>query len=98
MIPKDANIQCHKWIFTRTESGKSWRSKPDTVEVSRMTREQYEKCTSSDTVKFFRRVGGSERVTHGYTPYGYLPIQISSISPDKTIKHVRCFTFDGEAV
>lgn len=46
-----------------------------------------------DAVPFFRRCCGIERVEMAYTPHGYLPVQISSTSPDRETKIVRKFTF-----
>ena len=44
-----------------------------------------------DAIPFFRNLGGSERVTMGYTLAGYIPVQLSSISPDGKEKIVRKF-------
>lgn len=46
-----------------------------------------------DAVPFFRRLGGSERVTMSYTYQGYLPVEVSSISPDRKEKIVRRVSF-----
>ena len=45
-----------------------------------------------DATPFFRNLGGHERITCSYTPYGYMPTKVSSISPDRTQKVVRTFT------
>ena len=37
------------------------------------------------------RVGRFEKVTKGYTIAGYIPVELSSTSPDKKIKIVRTF-------
>lgn len=45
-----------------------------------------------DAMPFFRRLGGYERVTKGYTCIGYvLPVQLNSISPDGKEKIIRRF-------
>ena len=44
-----------------------------------------------DAIPFFKALGGSERVSCGYCVRGYVPLEISSISPDKTMKTVREF-------
>ena len=44
-----------------------------------------------DAIPFFKGLGGSERVSCGYCVRGYVPLEISSISPDKTMKTVREF-------
>lgn len=43
------------------------------------------------SIPVFRGLGGSERVTMGYTCAGYIPVQVSSISPDRKEKIVRRF-------
>lgn len=78
--------------YSRTESGKSWRKKPDTVSAKNITREQYNNVV--DATPFFRRLGGVETVTKAYTCIGYVPIQISSINPSKTVKIIRRFEFE----
>ena len=80
--------------YSRTESGKSWKSQPDTTETKEISRKFYDNMTSEDTVKFFRRLGGSETVNRAYFSIGYLPQEISSIDPTRTIKKVRTFDID----
>jgi hypothetical protein len=77
--------------YSRTASGKSWKSKPDAVEEKEITREHFDNFTDEKTIKFFRRLGGAETVTRCYTSGGNIPYEISSISPDRTIKKVRTF-------
>lgn len=48
-------------------------------------------CNCVDAVPFFRGLGGSERVECSYTPLAYLPVRISSVSPDKQTRIVREF-------
>ena len=43
------------------------------------------------SIPFFRDLGGSERVTKGYTIAGYIPVELSSISPSRETKIVRSF-------
>ena len=80
--------------FSRTDSGKGWKSKPDEIETKEIDNTQYENMVSEDTVKFFRRIGGSEIVTRSYTYYGYLPVEVISCNPGRTIRKVRVFAFD----
>lgn len=47
-----------------------------------------------DAIPFFRNIGGFERVSMGYTYAGYVPVQLDSISPDRTEKHTRIFIFE----
>ena len=39
-----------------------------------------------------RSLGGFERVINGYNCEGYVPVELISISPDRTTKIVRSFT------
>ena len=47
-----------------------------------------------NSCKFFRNLGGYERLTSGYTYSGYIPVQLNSISPDKQEKIIRSFEFN----
>ena len=78
----------------RTASGKSWKSKPDTVEHSTVSWEQYLNMTSPETCRFFRRLGGSEFLRRSYTAYGYIPVELISCSPLRDTKTVRVFDFN----
>lgn len=75
--------------FSRTASGKGWKSKPDTVKQEIIPAEYYYNYCNS--IPFFKRLGGSETVDFGYTCAGYVPTEIRSISPDYTRKIVRRF-------
>ena len=44
-----------------------------------------------DAVPFFRGISARETVTMGYTKAGYIPVEIRTISPDRTQKIVRKF-------
>lgn len=46
-----------------------------------------------DAVPFFRNLGGKETVRMSYTTAGYIPVFISSISPNATMKTTREFVF-----
>jgi hypothetical protein len=46
-----------------------------------------------DSVKFFRRLGGSESITNSYTCSGYVGTKLVSTSPDKQTKVIREFKF-----
>lgn len=80
--------------YDRTDSGRSWRSKPHTVKENEITLEQLDKITNDDTLRWFRRLGGSESVQRTYTKYGYLPYRCTSCSPSRDIKKVREFIFN----
>ena len=50
-----------------------------------------------NSCKFFRNLGGFERLTKSYTYAGYIPVELNSISPDKKEKVLRTFTFNKNA-
>jgi hypothetical protein len=54
--------------------------------------------TSPDTLKFFRRCGGTETTQESYTSKGYLVTKLTSIKPAKEFKIVRTFDFDSKGV
>ena len=75
--------------YERTSSGKSWKKNPVETNEEIITPKKFELIISS--IPFFRNLGGSERVTKGYTIAGYIPVELSSISPDKKTKIIRKF-------
>ena len=77
--------------FSRTESGKSWKSKPDSVETKRIDGEYFENKTSRETQRFFRRLGGSEYAVYGYQRCGYIVYRLTSCNPGRTIRKVHTF-------
>ena len=70
--------------------GSQWRL--SATEESNITKENYLNIVNS--CKFFRSLGGYERLTKSYTYAGYIPTSLNSISPDKQEKVVRSFTFN----
>lgn len=86
-----SDVVCKKTAerFVKTENGKSWRKTE--VETEMVTAEHY--CNIVDAVPFFRNLGGKEIVSKGYTYYGYIPVQITSISPSRDAKVVYHFSF-----
>jgi hypothetical protein len=92
--------------YSRTDSGKSWRSKPDETEIEsfpwfggdfaslsgeRYGEDVHHKITDSDTLWWFRRIGGSEHAERSYTPVGYIVTRLVSTNPDRTLRIVRKF-------
>ena len=75
--------------YERTSSGKSWRKNPVETNEEVISPKKFELIISS--IPVFRNLGGSERVTKGYTVAGYIPVELSSISPSKETKIVRSF-------
>lgn len=80
--------------YSLTDSGKGFKSKPDTVETEVITEDQYRKITDTETLKFFRRLGGSEHATRCYTSAGYLITKLTSKSPCRDVKVVRKFKIE----
>jgi hypothetical protein len=58
-----------------------------------ITSEQYNNITNTDTLKYYRRIGGSESAIFGYTCNGYKVTRLTSTSPNKQTKIVRTFKF-----
>ena len=75
--------------YERTSSGKSWKKNPFETNEEVITPKKFELIISS--IPVFRDLGGSERVTKGYTMAGYIPVKLTSISPEKKFKIVRSF-------
>ena len=71
------------------KAGTQWKLSES--EEKNITKEYYLNIINS--VKFFRSLGGFERLTNGYTYAGYIPVQLNSISPDKQEKIIRSFEF-----
>lgn len=90
--------------YSRTESGKSWRSQPDETETVTLPwdrrdvapdanygKHMHRNITSDDTLKWFRRLGGSEYAERSYTPVGFIVTRLVSTNPDHTVRKVRRF-------
>jgi len=63
------------------------------TEAEEVTMKQHGLATNNDTLRWFRRLGGTETVTRGYTSQGYLVTKLVSTSPDKEIKKIREYKF-----
>ena len=75
--------------YEKTSSGKSWKNNPVETNEEVISPKKFELIISS--IPFFRDLGGSERVTKGYTVAGYIPVELSNISPSRETKIVRSF-------
>lgn len=53
----------------------------------------YSRITKDETLKWFRRLGGSETAQRSYTCRGYNITKLISTSPDKQTKIIRTFQF-----
>ena len=83
--------------LTTTKSVKNPNTKTtyieESKEVTTITDKEYNLLTNDDTVKWFRRLGGSESLQRCYTCAGYKVYKMTSKSPDKQSKTVREFKF-----
>ena len=83
--------------LTQTEYIKNPNTKTTYTQVSKEVKEIFEKeyflTINEDTIKYFRRLGGKETITRGYTCAGYKVVKLISTSPDKETKIVREFNF-----
>lgn len=77
--------------YERTESGKSWKSKP-VEEYSKIIKPEYY-TNFVTSIPFFNNLGTC-RAQHSYTIAGYLPTVITSVSPDRQTKHIDSFRFE----
>ena len=82
-----ANITMTKSEYSRTSSGRSWKSKPDKQSSETISNEFYTNCVRS--IPFF-----NDRAELSYTPFGYIPIRITSTAPDKSKKITYQFHFE----
>ncbi len=78
-------------VIEYVKDGNKWQ------EVSRTTREvthiNYYNVVDPRAVRFFKGLGGIEKVTKAYTKRGLIPVKVESTSPERTRKTVREFTF-----
>lgn len=74
--------------YTKNASGRWILDKATTEDFT-----AFNYCNTVDAMPFFRGMGGTERAMLGYTKHGYMPIEITSISPDKQSRTVRTFKF-----
>ena len=85
-------------VMKRTELAKNPNTKTTYILVGEktenITTEQYSRIVGEDTLKWFRRTGGSETAIKGYTCRGYLTTRLTSTSPSKETKIIRTFKFN----
>ena len=94
-MPYTTRIVMHTETQTIKEGTKTvWKT--EAKEVKQIDEEHYENVVCKDTLKFFRRLGGSETVTKAYTSAGYMVVKLVSTNPDRSIRKVRSFDFINE--
>ena len=86
-----------KILMTRTELEKNPNTKTTFNVVEETTEEinntQFKRITEADTLKWFRRLGGTETTQRGNTCRGYNITKLTSISPDRQTKIIRQFKY-----
>ena len=97
MSNQNIKIMENKIILTETRLIKNPNTKTTYIVESKKTNEvtqrQHYLTTCDDTIKWFRRLGGSESVQRSYTKQGYLVTKLVSTSPDKQTKVTREYKF-----
>ena len=79
-------IYQNRQLFTRTNSGKGWKRKPDeSTGYEHITPEQYR-----NAISWHMR---GDRTEYGYTYAGYTPVKITTYSPDGSAKMVFSWYF-----
>lgn len=58
----------------------------------------YMNCIDVNASAFMKGLGGYERTETAYTKHGLIPICNTSISPDRSKKTVRRFSFDTKSI
>ena len=81
-------------LYTRTESGKSWKSKPDAVKTEQIDLKHYNNYVQS--IAFFNSFfgyGAYCRAYEGYTVAGYIPVKVVTVNPGQDKKFICYFSF-----
>lgn len=60
-------------------------------DIFTLSKEEYQRFTSRDTLRWFRNLGSKQVPVNGCTSYGNLCVKLSSYSPDGEEKHVYQF-------
>lgn len=76
-----------------TKNGNRWKETDSTTKE--IPEEYYRNATDPATVRFFRNLGGYERVERAYTFAGYVPVRIHSLDPSRTEKTLREYRFEN---
>ena len=84
-------IMC-KTVYSLEENKKTVY-KIETVENKTITETELKNITEKETLKWFKKLGGSESLTMGYTCQGYKPIILKSKSPNKEKMIIREFEY-----
>ena len=86
-------------IETKTNQAKNPNTKTtylnEDITKSLLTPKQYNLITNDNTLRWTRRLGGSETARRSYTAYGYNITKLTSKSPNGYNKIIREFKFLG---
>jgi len=91
MYSNQTQITCKKEYYFK--SGSRWILEPEKTEIFEIDQETLNRLCSKDTLKYYRRMGGFERIEFNYFSAGYLPYILNSIDPDRTQKILRTFSY-----
>lgn len=84
-------------VMTEVRLVKNPNTKTTYIEEERTTEtideQKYRRIVSNETLRFFRRLGGTETAERNYTCRGYNVVKLTSTSPDRSKKIVRTFKF-----
>lgn len=75
--------------YYKTKSGKSWKRKPAVVTHDIVSPGFYTNYINS---RYFFK----SRVQYAYTPAGYLPVKLTTVSPFEDLKYIDTFNFEYE--
>ena len=78
--------------YERTDSGKSWKSKPSDVERLVIS-DEWQRVKTSDSEARFWGIIGTYRRQYGYTHAGYRVTRMTLTSPDASRQTRESFTF-----
>lgn len=88
-------------IETKTKQVKNPETKTtyfnESIEKSILTEREYNLTVKDETLKWFRRLGGSETAQKSYTCFGYKTYKLISTSPNgqnRTIREFQFYSFD----
>lgn len=73
--------------YHKSKSGKTWQAKPTVITSDIVSPEFYSNYINS-------RYFFNSRVQYNYTPAGYLPVKLTTVSPFEPIKYIDSFAFE----
>ena len=85
MFSNQYKITCKKEYYYK--SGSKWIL--EKTEITEITDEQLKNICSKDTLRWYRNIGGYERLEYNNGK----PYILNSINPDRTEKHKRIFSY-----